>query len=206
MDTWELYPSPKEFAPAEFAPVDPNTCWDISLVLLKYVAIVAAAVFILGAFASKAHADDSGNPHSHHAMPVSEDDPAVTGGHPKKDMKIHEIFYSDWDRLDMANKQSCCNNQDCFPTIMLKRDGSWWALKREWMVGLEARYLAGENPAVPEPGPAWAQVSEHVLEHNSLRVDLGVLRPREERPSPDGRSHACISGSTVLCAVVGNGM
>lgn len=205
MDAFEFHPSP-----AEVAPVNPNTSQDIAWTILKYIGFFLLFLCALGVV-SQARADDSGENHLHRPAQVSEDDPGVTGGHPKQHKTIHERFYSDWDRLDMVNKSSCCSNEDCFPTIMLQdENGSWWALKREIMQGIESRVAAGEDPKIPSlesaPG-AWVLVPPDKIEHNSLRVDLGVKRPREARPSPDGRSHACITtGDAVLCAVVGEGV
>jgi hypothetical protein len=108
-------------------------------------------------------------------------------------------------RLDTGT--SCCNLNDCFPTIMLRRpdDGSWWALRKAAALDLERRVIAGENPKVPslDETAAWILVPEEKLEHNSWAP--GIKAPRDPRDSPDGRSHACISGDTVYCAVIGDG-
>ncbi len=129
--------------------------------------------------------------------------------HPPEHLQLHEQFYQDWMRLDVAGGTfSCCNLKDCYPTVMLEaRDGSWWALRYKAAMLLErrARQSDGGGTLLPPLSDlaSWVKVPEQVIEHNSDRVDLGVQSPRLPRESPDGRSHACVSGNTVFCAVVG---
>lgn len=133
--------------------------------------------------------------------------------HPPEHLLLHEQFYKTWNRLDFLDA-SCCNKNDCFPSPMRQGpDGSWWTLKQHIALELDRQVARGEDPEFP-PLPAegeneytakWLRVPENVLEHNSLRTDLGVKFPREPRPSPDGRSHACINNNKVLCAVIGEG-
>ncbi len=130
--------------------------------------------------------------------------------HPPEHLQLHEQFYKDWMRLDLSSyTASCCSLQDCYPTVILEaRDGSWWALRYSAALLLDAANQATDG-AVNVPLPplsdraSWVMVPEGRLEHNSDRVDLGVLAPRPPRESPDGRSHACVSGEVVFCAVLG---
>lgn len=74
-----------------------------------------------------------------------------------------------------AREYSCCNKQDCYPTSFKQEGGRWYAQKREDL--------------------SWVLVPEDKLEHNQL----------EPEESPDGQSHVCMLGSTILCAVLGSG-
>lgn len=100
-------------------------------------------------------------------------------GHPPEDMAIHEQFYSTWMMPNGGEPRtnSCCNNQDCYPTQFKKIRGTWYALRRE--------------------DGSWMPIPESKLEH---------LQP-DPRESPDGRSHVCASPvyPNVYCAVVGQG-
>ena len=148
-----------------------------------------------------------------HAHPLTLAQSDVDDGsqphHPPEHEDIHDKFYKDWLRLDAGD--SCCSKSDCFPTIMIERpDGSWWALQQWAMKILDARERNGESPRVPAfegNQNMWQVIPPHLLEHNARRTDIpGIRYPRSERPSPDGRSHACISNGNPLCAVVGGGI
>lgn len=56
--------------------------------------------------------------------------------HPPQDAAIHETFYKDWMRPD-DRRYSCCNQQDCAPTMAAeKRNGVWWAQRasdQKWL-------------------------------------------------------------------------
>ena len=128
-------------------------------------------------------------------------------GHPEADQKLHEQFYKSWQRLDIGS--SCCNNDDCFPTIMLQgENGHWYAMKKSGLDRIR-KLIEESDTAIQPPLPPledttyWVDAHPKVLEHNARVPGLGIAYPRDPRDSPDGRSHACISGDYVLCAVVG---
>ena len=50
--------------------------------------------------------------------------------HPSEHAEIHDKFYSTWMRPDMPNS-SCCDKKDCYPTEARRRNGNWYALRRE---------------------------------------------------------------------------
>lgn len=103
-------------------------------------------------------------------------------GHPPQDAKLHEDFYSKW---KMSNGNSCCNDQDCYPTLARINSitGEWEFLRREdkmWVaVPQEAYYPEWVYPGKPE--------------------------------SPDGNSHVCAvppdkgSSGIVYCFAPGTG-
>jgi hypothetical protein len=171
--------------PADVAPTNPNTCQDIAVQWLWWmVALAAIGLAVCGLLGRSAHAQ----------------------GHPPEHQAIHEQFYADWMRLDQNPTSSCCNKQDCFPTMMMQHtDGKWYALRQHRARELEQAVARGENPTVPPITYAdWVLVPEHVIEQNAAREDLPAKKiTREPRESPDGRSHACIVGDTVYCAVIG---
>lgn len=126
-------------------------------------------------------------------------------GHPIADQKLHEQFYKDWRRLD--NGISCCSDRDCFPTILVQGpNGHWYAMRKK---GLDTIRALMEDTGVQPPLPPlddtefWVGATPQVMEHNARVPGIGVGYPRDPRDSPDGLSHACISGDYVLCAVVG---
>ena len=102
-------------------------------------------------------------------------------GHPQ-DLLLHDKFYSTWNQPNNGNRRrvSCCNNQDCYPTNIVFKEGKWWAQRREDL--------------------KWIMVPDGKLEHNQP----------DPRESPDHQSHACISppigGDYVFCAVLGAGL
>lgn len=187
--------------PADVAPIDPNTCQDIALAIGKLIVVCLVVLALACAAITRADAQENGVRPDHE--------------HPPQHVKVHEDFYSSWMRLDGLG--SCCNNQDCFPTIMIQErtTGKWWALRMVRVLELEAMVKAGLNPPVPpltetvknELGvdiKSWIEVPEDKIEHNARRTDLQIKAPRDPRDSPDGRSHACIQSSGfVYCAVVG---
>jgi hypothetical protein len=101
--------------------------------------------------------------------------------HPQ-DLPLHDKFYSTWSQPNNGNRRrvSCCNNQDCYPTNIVLKEGKWWAQRREDL--------------------KWMMVPDGKLEHNQP----------DPRESPDHQSHACISppigGDYVFCAVLGSGL
>lgn len=195
--TEEVHPHP-----AEVPPVDPNTCMELATHVVTLTLLAAALALVVLGWAGRVHAQEH--------------------DHPPQDAPIHDLFYADWPRLD-ANS-SCCNKQDCFPTIIVPRNGLYYALRVEAMRALERAFAAGLRTPLPasdamvtvtwedpESGTsgsaehmAWVAVPPYVLEENAQRTDLGVRFPRDSRDSPDGRSHACIGAQgNVLCAVRG---
>ena len=102
-------------------------------------------------------------------------------GHPQ-DLLLHDKFYSTWNQPNNGNRRrvSCCNNQDCYPTNIVLKEGKWWAQRREDL--------------------KWIMIPDGKLEHNQP----------DPRESPDHQSHACISppigGDYVFCAVLGSGL
>lgn len=188
--------------PADIAPINPNTCQEIAAALAKWLALAGLLALIVGfawggLTAARASSDDQDD-NARHTQ--------GNNAHPNDHQPIHERFYADWMRLDTGT--SCCNKQDCFPTMMRQAaDGTWYALRQRAARELELQVLNGLNPVVPPLTDltAWIVIPERFLEHNAERVDLGVKSPRTERDSPDGRSHACVNGDTVYCAVVGGG-
>ncbi len=103
----------------------------------------------------------------------------VAGQHPPQDQALHDKFYSTWmmpvGRDKDGNRiNSCCSNQDCYPTPFKLVGGTWFAKQRE----------TGK----------WIVVPNERLEQN--QVD-----PRE---SPDGAGHLCANpNGVVYCAVLG---
>lgn len=123
--------------------------------------------------------------------------------HPQ-DIPLHEIFYSKWNFPDRRNEkgerhQSCCNKNDCYPTVFKQVKGHWYARRRE--------------------DGAWVLVPDRKLEQNYP----------DANDSPDGQSHVCMPGpnwagmgnanwddtatitldgrpAAIFCAVLGNGM
>lgn len=193
MDGFEFHPHP-----ADIPPLDPNTCKEIAIKFAKAVLMAALALAVMFFFIQAAKASDDWD-----QVPTEEQH-----GHPPGDHPIHEQFYATWYRLDTGT--SCCNMKDCYPTPMRqKADGSWWALRQFVAMDLEKQVQAGVNPLMPQLGEVpdpkvWVRIPEDRLEHNASREDLpGIKYPRGERDSPDGRSHACVSGDTVFCAVIG---
>lgn len=90
-------------------------------------------------------------------------------------------FYATWKTLPLR-VGSCCNENDCAPVTLYRKDGHWWA------VGHKLH---------PEP----VLIPDAKIEQNATSQI-----PRE---SPDGRSHACLTaneyGVIVYCAVLGSG-
>ncbi len=165
----------------------------IVLIALIFLASLALCLFVL---TRPAGAQDAAYPdYQHH--------------HPPEHTQLHEKFYQGWMRLDLpGGDKSCCSEKDCYPTVMLQAsDGAWYALRYDAAMMLEARGRSsnGGDVLLPPLTDAWSwiRVPEERIEHNAGRVDLGVLSPHIPRDSPDGRSHACVSGDHVLCAIVG---
>jgi len=82
-----------------------------------------------------------------------------SGGHPPKDVELHKNFYSTW---ETKNGDSCCNDEDCYPTAAEfdSRVGLWKAKRRE-----DGR---------------WLLVPKYVFDPDT-----------DEAWSPDGRPHLC---------------
>lgn len=51
-------------------------------------------------------------------------------GHPVADLPIHEKFYSTWYKPDKP-AESCCNKQDCYPTVIKYEGEQLFAKRRE---------------------------------------------------------------------------
>lgn len=203
MDDFEVHPHP-----AEIPPINPNTCLEIAFAFGRAVVMVLAVLCLWAALASPARAQDCTN-YPDECGPAKID-PHANHGHPPGHIPLHEIFYSNWMRMDVNPQSSCCNMEDCFPTPM-KQDanGAWWALRKHAALALENKVKAGENPPLPPLSDytAWIFVPEFVLEHNAQRRDLERKKiVRDPRDSPDGFSHACISGENVFCAVIGTSL
>lgn len=196
-EAFEFHPNP-----AEVAPSNPNTCENLAVSILKWIAMGALIVGALCITFTPAKADDVEPDHS---------------GHRAQDLPIHQLFYKDWNRLDTDT--SCCNLNDCMPTPMIMgRDGNWYALRPHKVRELDALVAAGREALLPrlvfedfdgllsqttESFQSWIKVPPHLLEQNAMVPGIGVQYPRDPRDSPDGRSHACINGGAVLCAVLG---
>jgi len=96
--------------------------------------------------------------------------------HPPQDSAIHEQFYATWLIPNGGNRRvQSCCNLRDCYPAEIKLENGNYYAKSQW----------GE----------WIAIPPSKLEH--LQSD-----PRE---SPDGRSHACIAGHNVLCAVLGDG-
>jgi hypothetical protein len=50
--------------------------------------------------------------------------------HPLQDQLLHEKFYATWHMPDNPNT-SCCNEADCYPTVIKYVDGNVYAKRRE---------------------------------------------------------------------------
>lgn len=50
--------------------------------------------------------------------------------HPPQDAALHDAFYSNWMQPDDPTK-SCCNQQDCYPTVIQFRGDQIYARRRE---------------------------------------------------------------------------
>lgn len=92
-------------------------------------------------------------------------------------------FYSTWNRPDkrtlQGNRvQSCCNNQDCEHSQIVRFAGRW--------------YVRGHKMAPARD----VVIPDAIMEHNQP----------DPRESPDGSSHVCMDTSGhILCAVLGSG-
>jgi hypothetical protein len=71
------------------------------------------------------------------AFALAKDAPAMIWtvqheNHPQ-DLALHDKFYSTWSQPNNGNRRrvSCCNNQDCYPTNIVIKEGKWWAQRRE---------------------------------------------------------------------------
>ena len=101
--------------------------------------------------------------------------------HPPQDADLHDKFYATWQIPNNGHPRvySCCNKKDCYPTVIKKIDGKWFARRRE--------------------DGHWVHVTEDRLEQNQS----------DPRESPDWQSHACMgppnSGNKVYCATLGSG-
>lgn len=108
---------------------------------------------------------------------------SVKGEESHEHMSEAGKFYSTWKKPNWGGErfESCCNNDDCFRTQVVIRDGKCMAWK-----------------------PAWATVEAHWVVFNCGKMEENQKDPRE---SPDGESHACIAkySDTVYCAVRGSG-
>lgn len=110
--------------------------------------------------------------------------------HPAKDMQLHEQFYKTWNMpterdADGKRYQSCCNDKDCYPTAIRKVN--------------EDTYEAHRRPEdKTETNSEWVRFPASLLEQNQS----------DEKESPDGQTHACISPytDTVFCATLGSGI
>ena len=104
---------------------------------------------------------------------------AYAQGHPPEDMDLHNKFYSHWNMPDVRDKdgnrtQSCCGNQDCYPTQFKNVGGVWFFLQRETQ--------------------RWRAIPDGKLESNAP----------DPVESPDGMGHVCASAlGNVYCAVLG---
>lgn len=102
--------------------------------------------------------------------------------HPPEHMPLHDRFYSTWMKPGARN-ESCCNKQDCFPTV----------------VRIRGTFCEAYRPL----GFGTGNVSEWV------KFDCQKLEENQPdgREAPDGQSHACLSrySDTVYCAVRGSG-
>jgi len=98
--------------------------------------------------------------------------------HPVADAAIHEQFYSTWYMPDNP-KRSCCNNLDCYPTVVKFKDGQWWALRRE------------DQKYIPVP---WEKVEKH-RDNPDGRNHLCAPPPTSEHPP-----------LTVFCFSLGSGL
>lgn len=87
-------------------------------------------------------------------------------------------FYQSW-FIPALRQNSCCNKNDCAPTVIRERNGRYFA----W------NHFLRPNEEV--------EIEWERLEENT----------RDPRESPDGQSHVCMSPHyrQVLCAVRGQG-
>lgn len=91
-------------------------------------------------------------------------------------------FYQTWNRpyaIEGACERrecSCCSQQDCAVRPTKLVGGTWFV------------FYEGNGEWLPIPEERW--------EHNQP----------DPKESPDGLTHTCIAGNTVLCATQGGGM
>jgi len=83
------------------------------------------------------------------ALTVANAQPA-NHNHPASDVKLHNDFYSKWNKPN--SQQSCCNQQDCYPTQAYfdVQQGLWFAMIREtgrYQV-IPARVYDPQNPPI----------------------------------------------------------
>lgn len=102
--------------------------------------------------------------------------------HPQ-DLGLHNKFYNTWLQpsvLGNPRSTSCCDQKDCYPTVIKKIGDHWFAQRREDL--------------------KWIRIPEGKLEHNQ----------GDPRESPDHQSHVCMQppnyGDNVWCAVLGSGI
>jgi hypothetical protein len=91
-------------------------------------------------------------------------------------------FYANWKQpinrdQDGARVVSCCSDMDCEPAEIVMKGGKYYVRNH--------KMAQGKDVLVPD----------HLIEQNQ----------RDMKESPDGRNHACLNYSGILCVTLGAG-